>query len=154
MTVFNYTLLVNDPLSDVVSAALGVDADNGYVENDIGKGVVLGTAQNYVPIAKDGEIEGVVVALSPETVNDGFSFGSVQKNRRIEATVGASVTTAVTPGTLVVADTPVALGTAGGLTVYVPVTAPVVHIWQCIRNITSAAAAGATEGDTVLLERA
>ena len=152
MTVFNFTLLVNDPLADVVSAALGVDADNGYAEADIGKGVKLAAANNYVPLAKDDEIEGVVAALSPETVNDGFSFGTVQKNRRIEAVVGANVSvTPVAVGTLVVADTPVALGTAGGLQVYVG--APALHKWRCIRNIVSAAAAGATIGDTVLLER-
>jgi hypothetical protein len=152
MTVFNFTLLVNDPLADVVSAALGVDADNGYVENDIGKGVKLAAGNNYVPVGKDDEIEGVVAALNPETVNDGFSFGSVQKNRRIEAMVGANVSvTPVAVGTLVVADTPVALGTAGMLQVYVG--APALHKWRVIRNIVSAAAAGATIGDTVLLER-
>ena len=151
MTVFNYTLLVNDPLADVVSAALGVDADNGYVENDIGKGVKLAANNNYIPVATGNDIEGVVVALSPETVNDGFSFGSVQKNRRIEAIVGATVTTAVTPGELVVADVQTAQGTAGILRVFVG--APATHNWRCIRNITSAGAAGATEGDTVLLER-
>ena len=68
MTVFNFTLLVNDPLADIVSAALGADADNNYVENDIGKGVKMAAADNYVPLAKDDEIEGVVAALSPETV--------------------------------------------------------------------------------------
>ena len=151
MTIFNYTLLVNDPLADIVSAALGASAGSGYVEADIGKGVKLGTANNYVAVVKDDEIEGVVVSLEPSTVNDGFTFGSVQKNRRIEAEVGASVTTAVTPGTLFDADTPVALGTAGTLQVYVGV--PTKHIWRCIRNITSAAGAGATAGDTVLLER-
>ena len=151
MTVFNFTLLVNDPLADVVSAALGVDADNGYVEADIGKGVKMSATVvgAYVPLAKDDEIEGVVVALSPETVNDGFSFGSVQKNRRVMATVGANVSvTPVIPGQLVVADTPIALGTAGQLEVYVGV--PTKHIWRCIANVSGA---GDTIGDTVIIER-
>lgn len=152
MTVFNYTLLVNDPLADTVSAALGVDADNGFVEADVGKGVVLAANENYVAAVKDDEIEGVVVALSPETVNDGFSFGSVQKNRRVEAMVGANVAAVpVVPGEMVVCDTPVALGTDGMLQVYVGV--PTTHLWRCISNITSAAAAGATIGDLVLIER-
>ena len=147
MTVFNYTLLVNDPLADVVSAALGVDADNGYVEADIGKGVKLAANNNYVPLAKDDEIEGIVVALSPETVNNGFTFGSVQKNRRVEAVVGASELGTVAVGELLVADTPVALGTAGVIQVYPG--APTVHLWRCIRIVTGPGAAG----DTILMER-
>ena len=115
MTVFNFTELVNDPLADVVTAALGVDADNGYVENDIGKGVKLAASNNYVPLVKDDEIEGVVVGLEPSTVNNGFTWGSVQKNRRITAEVGVSEVGTATVGELVVADTPVALGTAGVL---------------------------------------
>ena len=150
MTVFAYTLLVNDPLADVVSAALGVDADNGYVEADIGKGVKMGTAGNYVPLAKDNEIEGVVVSISPETVNNGFSFGSVQKNRRVMATVGASVAAVpVVPGPLLlVADTPVALGTAGQLEVYVGT--PTTYKWRCVANVSGD---GSTIGDTVIIER-
>jgi hypothetical protein len=151
MTVFNYTLLVNDPLADIVSTPLGVDADNGFGETDIGKGVKLGTT-SYVPLAKDDEIEGVVAAIEPATVNDGFTLGSVQRNRRVEAVVGESVAAApLVVGSIVVADTPVALGTAGTLQVYIGI--PTVHKWRVIRNIVSAAGAGATIGDTVLLER-
>lgn len=147
MTVFNFTELVNDPLADVVTAALGVDADNGYVENDIGKGVKLGTAQNYVPLVKDDEIEGVVVGIEPSTVNNGFTWGSVQKNRRVLATVGVSELGTATVGELVVADTPIALGTAGRLEVYPG--APTTHMWRIIRVVSGTGAAG----DTVLIER-
>ena len=147
MTVFNFTELVNDPLADVVTAALGVDADNGYVENDIGKGVKLAASNNYVPLVKDDEIEGVVVGLEPSTVNNGFTWGSVQKNRRITAEVGVSEVGTATVGELVVADTPVALGTAGVLKVY-PGT-PTVHLWRIIRIISGTGAAG----DSVLIER-
>lgn len=152
MTVFNFTPLVNDPLADTVSAALGVNAAGKFVEADIGKAVVIAANNNYVAAVKDNEIEGIVVALSPETVNDGFSFGSVQRNGRFVVAVGASVGAApVVPGDPVVCDTPIALGTAGLLQVYQGT--PSTYIWRCVRNITSAGAAGATAGDTILIER-
>lgn len=147
MTVFNFTTLVNDPLADVVSAALGASANAKYTEADIGKGVKLSTANNYIPLAKDNEIEGIVVSISPETVNDGFSFGSVQKNRRVEAVVGVSEVGTVAVGELLVADTPVALNTAGIIRVYPGV--PTTHKWRCIAIVTGTGAAG----DTILMER-
>jgi hypothetical protein len=147
MTVFHFTELVNDPLADVVSAALGVDADNGYVQNDVGKGVKLAAGNKYVPLADGDEIEGVVVTLSPETVNDGFSFGSIQKNRRLPATIGVAEAGTLTVGELVVSDAPVALGTAGLLTV--KTGTPSVHVWRVIRIVTGTGAAG----DTCLIER-
>ena len=147
MTVFNFTVLVNDPLADIVSTPLGADADNNYVENDIGKGVKLSTGVGYIPLAKDDEIEGVVVALSPETVNDGFTLGSVQKNRRVEAVVGATEDGTVAVGELLVADAPIAQGTAGIIRVYPG--APALHKWRCIAIVTGTGAAG----DTILMER-
>jgi len=148
MTVFNYTVLVNDPLADVVSTPLGADSSNKYVENDIGKGVKLNPAAvGYIPLAKDEEIEGVVIALEPATVNDGFSLGSVQKNRRLEAVVGASELGTVAVGELLVADTPIAQGTAGIIRVYPG--APTVHKWRCIAIVSGTGAAG----DTILMER-
>ena len=148
MTVFNYTVLVNEPLADIISTPLGANASSKYVENDIGKGVKLNpSAVGYIPLAKDNEIEGVVVALSPETVNDGFSFGSVQKNRRLEAVVGATEAGTVAVGELLVADTPIAQGTAGIIRVYPG--APALHKWRCIAIVTGTGAAG----DTILMER-
>ena len=82
MTVFNFTLLVNDPPATVLSAALGPDSSNKLASVDVGKGLKLGTAQNYVLCADGDEIEGVLDSVSPETVNDGFSFGGVQIDRR------------------------------------------------------------------------
>lgn len=146
MTVFNFTLLVNDPLSDVVTAALGVDNANKYVEADVGKGCKMGTASNYVPLAKDDEIEGIVVAISPETLNNGFSSGSVQKNRRVEAIIGVSEVGTSVVGELVVADTPIAQGTAGIIRVYPG--APTVHLWRIIHIYGTGAA-----GDTCVIER-
>lgn len=148
MTVFHFTELVNDPLADVVSAALGVDADHKFAQNDVGKGVAMGAASNYVPLAEDDEIEGIVTSVEPFTVNDGFSFGAVQKNKRAMAVVGANQgATPMAPLDLVVGDAPVALGTAGRITV--KTGAPTVHIWRCIRLVSGTGVAG----DTVLIER-
>ena len=147
MTIFQFTELVNDPLADVVTAALGASNSAKFSENDIGKGVKLSTANNYIPVVKDDEIEGVVVGLEPSTVNNGFSWGSVQKNRRLTAIVGVSEAGTAAVGELVVADTQIALNTAGILRVY-PGT-PTTHKWRIIRIVSGTGAAG----DPVLIER-
>ena len=148
MSVFHFTLLVNDPPATVLTAALGADADNNFVEADVGKGVKMGTAQNYVPVAKDDDIEGVVSSVSAEaTVNDGFSLGGVQVDRRILAEVGVSELGTADVGELVVADTPIAQGTDGILQVYPG--SPTNFKWRIIRIVSGTGAAG----DTVLLEK-
>lgn len=147
MTDFYFTELVNDPPALVLSAAIGVDASNKLGTVDVGKGMKLAANDNYVAVAKDDEIEGVLVSISPETVNDGFSFGGVQVNRRVLAIVGASQAGNIAIGALVVADTPTALGTAGIVRVYTG--SPAAHKWRVIRIVLGT---GATN-DTVLLEK-
>ena len=147
MTVFNYTLLVNDPPATVLKTALGPDSSNKLSTIDVGKGVKLSTAQNYVLCADGDEIEGVVDSVSPETVNDGFSFGGIQVNRRVEAIVGTEEVGTVDIGELVVAGAQIAAGTAGILRV--KSGAPATHKWRCIRHITGTGAAG----DKILLEK-
>lgn len=146
-TTHVFTRLAKDPHADIISAALGASSAAPYGENDIGKGVKLGTAQNYVPVADGDEIEGFVVSLEPFTVNDGFSFGSVQRNGRVHAEVGASQVGNIAVGALVVADVPVALGTAGALKV--KTGTPATYKWRVLRIISGT---GAT-GSTVLIER-
>ncbi len=148
MTDFNFTLLVNDPPATILSAALGASNTTKLADADVGKGVKLAANQSYELVAKDDDIEGVVDSISPETVNDGFSFGGVQVDRRILAEIGASVTGTTAIGNLVVADTPVARGTKGILQVYVGT--PTTHKWRVIRFVTGA---GSTQGNTVLLEK-
>lgn len=147
MTDFYFTQLVNDPPASVLSAAIGVDADNKLGTVDVGKGMKLAANQSYVAVATTDEIEGVLVSISPETVNDGFSFGGVQVDRRILATVGATQAGALAIGAHVVADIPVAIGTAG--LVEVQVGAPADHKWRVLRHVSGT---GVT-GDTVLLEK-
>lgn len=147
MTTFVFEELVNDPPATVLSAALGAGTGELDSSTDIGKGVKLSTANNYIICAAGDEIEGVITSVEPWTVNDGYSFGGVQVDRRIVGTVGASDIGTLDIGELAVADTQAAFGTAGGLVVQSGT--PANFKWRCIRHITGT---GAT-GDSVLLER-
>jgi hypothetical protein len=148
MTDFKFTPLVNSPHADVVSAALGATAANLFGSVDIGQIVKMGSGQNYVQAVTTNEIEGVVVAVDGITVNDGFSFGSVQKDKRVRARVAADQSGAITLLGLVVAGTPIALGTANGYP-QVKDGTPTVHKWRVIRIISGTGVAG----DDVLIER-
>lgn len=147
MTVFAFTQKVNDPLANILSAALGADANNPLVQNDVGKAVKIAANNNYVLCVAGDEIEGFVNSVEPFTVNGGYGFGGVQTNARMEATVGASQLGSLSVGDLVVADNQAAVGTAGGA--QVQSGTPANFKWRVIRIITGT---GAT-GDTVLLER-
>lgn len=157
MTTFVYGENVTDAIKDTVSAALGASSAAPFATADIGKAVKRGTAQNYVLCADNDPIEGFVVAIEPFTVNDGFSFGSVQRRGRKIAQVGTGET--VTLNGYVNAYTQTALGTEG-----YPQVAPAVasaatddgalttsglFAWQVIRIISGTGVAG----DLVLLER-
>lgn len=157
MTTFVYGESVTDALKDTTSAALGASAGAPFGNNDIGKAVKRGTAQNYVLCADNDPIEGFVAAIEPSTVNAGFSFGSVQRRGRKIAQVGTGET--VLLNGFVVAYTQTALGTVG-----YPQVAPAVataaaddgslttaglFCWQVVRIISGTGVAG----DLVLLER-
>jgi hypothetical protein len=147
MTVFNFTELVNDPLPQIESAALGPNSSTNFVENDVGKIVKVAAASNYVLATAGDEIEGFVKSVEPYTVNDGYSFGSVQRTGRFTAEVGSTETGTVVAGTLVVTDTQAALGTAG--LPQVQSGTPTQFLWRCIRIVSGTGASG----DKVLLER-
>ena len=148
MTDFVFTQLVNDPPATVLSAALGTGGANVFAsDKDVGKGVVLGTSQNYVLAADGDEIQGVVSSVEPFNVNDGFTFGGVQTDRRIIADVAAAQAGAIAIGALVVCGIQIVLGTLG--TLQVKDGAPATHKWRVIRHITGTGIAG----DSVLLEK-
>lgn len=147
MTDFVNTLLVNDPPALILSTALGTGSAEFDSETDIGKGMKLGTSQNYVLAVGGDEIEGVIASVEPFNVNDGFSFGTIQADRRIEAEVGANQAGALAIGALVVADTQDAAGTLG--TLQVKGGTPATFKWRVLRHVTGT---GVT-GDTVLLEK-
>lgn len=148
MTAFSYTLLVNDPLADIISAPLGANPNNPLKDADRGKIVKMNADGNWVLAADGDDIEGVVVTIEPWTVNDGFSFGSVQRNRRFEAEVASNQgDDDMAVGDLVVAGAQVALGTVG--MGKVKTGSPDAYLWRCIRIISGTGEAG----DKVLIER-
>lgn len=163
MSTFKHALKVNDPFADVVSAALGAAASEGWGDEDIGKAVKLGTANNYVLCGDNDEIEGFLVAIEPVTVNAGFSFGSVQRNKRMEALLATGVTGAAV-GDMVVAAAQAAIGTASIALVKPGVAAsqsgttpfaytertPNTFLWRIIRLQDGGSG---DAGETVLLER-
>ena len=148
MGSFVFTTLTQSPESmQVESACLGVDAANPHDDKDIGKAVKLAAADNYVLCADGNEIEGFHVSMSPETYNDGFAFGSVQRAGRMEVDVEAGEAGTIAIGDEVVAGIGVALNTAGRAQVIAGTGT--IHKWRCIRHITGTGVAG----DLILIER-
>ena len=163
MTTFVFTPLVEyDP--DVVTAALGTANSAKLVDADIGKPVKMGTLQNYVVCGAGDEIEGFLESVDAETVNDGFSKGSVnrgKKGHRVVAKVGAgsgtcallSYVVAAAPSALGTKDTYplVQLGVATNMSRTPPVLGtPLIHKWKVIRIHSGSGAAG----DLITIERA
>ena len=161
MTTFVFTETVPTELEP---AALGANSSGKFVSADLNKAVKHGTANNFVLATGRDEIDGFVKAIEPFTVNDGFSFGGVQREGRVAAQVGANQGgTPMAVGDYVVADTQVALGTAGAAKVKTGVAfaqsgttpfavtngTPLKALWKCIRIISGTGVAG----DDVLLER-
>lgn len=94
-------------------AALGVDgtSPNRFTDKEINKVVKLGTADNYVLAVATDEIEGIVASIEGHNVNNGFSFGTVQRKFGNVVAKQTGVTVVVVGDTLV-ADAQAALGTS------------------------------------------
>lgn len=158
MTTFAFGENVTEALKDTVSAALGAAANSGIGQKDLNKAVVMGTAQNYVPAADGDPIEGFINAVEVATVNQGFSFGSVQRRGRKTVQNGAGQATLAVKD-LVVAYTQIAIGTEGYAQVKkATATAAAddgtlsnagLYAWRVVRILTGTGAAG----DLVLIER-
>lgn len=146
MTAFNFKPRVGD--SDKQSTALG--ASNllaaRFKDEDMNKCVKLAGLSNYVLVAAADELEGVTIAMSPNMVNNGFSFGTIANGGRLEAKIdGAS---AVVVGDLVLAGAQAALGTAQAVPV-VRKGAPTKFLWRVIDLLSGAGAIGTN----VIIER-
>lgn len=148
MPAFKHTMLTTTPAEmDIISAAIGDDTNQARSELDYGKAVVKGDAQNFVLAPAGAEIEGFIDSVRGDTVNEGYSFGGIQRRKRIIAEVGANQ--GVTPmavNDFVVADTQVAFGTKGYAKV--KTGAPTKFLWQVL-----AIEGTGVAGDKVLLER-
>ncbi len=162
MTTFVFGENVTEAIKDTVSAALGAAAASGIGQKDLDKAYKMGTAQNYVPCADGDPIEAFVNAVEPFTVNQGFSFGSVQRRGRKTVQNGAAQAT-LAVGDYVVAFTQVAIGTAGLAQVKKAATTADVdatptpdtvaiqtpYRWRVVRILTGTGVAG----DQILIER-
>jgi len=147
MSTFVFNPKINDPFASITESALGGTGD-GWTDTEVGKCVKLGTANNYVLCADGNEIEGVCISMEPITVNSGFSFGTVQKDRRMNAVLDTGET-GVAVGDLVVAGAQAAVGTANSSGYPVVATGtPTTHKWRVIRLLTAGEA-----GDIVVIER-
>ena len=106
MPSFKFQPRVGD--SDKISAGLGTTGSK-FTDKDLNKVVKLGADHNYVAVAAADEIEGIVVAVAPHTVNQGYAFGTVQTGGRVVAKVNTA--TAVAVRDFVVASAQAAVGT-------------------------------------------
>lgn len=151
MSQFAFTNLVNSPMAEIVSAALGDGTTLFLSTDDVGKAVKLGTANNYLLAVDGDDPEGFIWSVEPNTVNNGVSFGAVKTNKRQEAEVGVfhdGVTNAaITVGAQVVVNDQAAIGVDGKARVRLGV--PATFKWRVIRIISGT---GIT-GDSILLER-
>lgn len=158
---------VTAPTPQVISSALGTGGSNLFSSPaDIGKPVVLAAANNHVLASAGNEIAGFVNSVESFTVNGGYSFGGITVKGRVKAVIGPNQGgTNAAVGDYVVADTQNALGTVGayqgwsapgtapstptGPTALVKTGAPTKKLWQIIRIVSGAGAAGSV----VILER-
>lgn len=93
----------------VISAALGASISEKFNSTaDIGKPVKLIAMDRYGLCSANDKPEGFIEAIDGATVNDGFSFGSIQTAGRMNAVV----TTAYAVNDLLVAVAPAAAGVA------------------------------------------
>jgi len=151
MTEFVFTPLVNDPHADVITAALGVDANNKLNDNDVGKPVILAASNNFVLCADGDDIDGFLVSTEANTVNDGFALGSVQRNKRFVVQVEAGEAGTLAVGTFAVAGIPaVAINVKQTYPqVILKAAAAGAALWRVIRVISGTGVAG----DLILIER-
>jgi hypothetical protein len=148
MADFAFGVTVDLDRADIISTPLGAAAGEAWASaSDIGKGVKLGAEAggNYVALADDDDIEGFILTVEAHTVNDGFKFGSVQRNGRVVVRNDATGVLAV--GDLVVSAIPVAAGTSGKMKV--KGGTPALFNWRVVSTLDGA---GAINTD-VLIER-
>lgn len=148
MAKFKFNQKVDLDRADITEAALGAASGAAFSTNDIGKLVKLevnSVDANFVPVGDGDDIEAHLISVEPFTVNDGFKFGSVQKNGRVWV-INADAGAVVVGDYVVGAAQTVAIGTAGKSNV--KKGAGVAFKWRVIalKN------AGAV-GDEVLIER-
>jgi hypothetical protein len=140
MTTFTIKPTIADAYSQE-SCQLGTGAGQ-FSSKDVGKAVKLGAADAYVAAAAGDEIEGVISSVESYTVNQGKSFGGIQRGGRLAVTFEG---TTVPVGGLVVMGTPVALGTELTVPVAVKTGVPTKFLWRMVSGTGVAATQGVIE---------
>lgn len=144
MPAFTHEILTTSPAEmDIISSALGDNTNQVGSAYDVGKAVKKGSDQNFILCVDGNEIEGFIDTVRGDTVNEGYSFGGVQRKKRIFAEVGSGV---VAVNDFVVAAAQVPFGTVG--IAQVKTGSPTTYLWQAIRVV-----GAGTVGSRVLLER-
>lgn len=149
MANFKFNQKVDLDRADITDAAIGAAAGAAWSTNDIGKLMKLEAASvdaNYVAVADGNDIEGFLISIEPVTVNNGFKFGSVQRNGRVWVKNAAGEDPLAVGDLVVAAAQPIAIGTAGLSSV--KAGTPAVFNWRVI-----ALATDGTAGTSVLIER-
>lgn len=134
MTQFSFLPRVGD--SDKKSCALGASTSAKFKDEDMNKAVKLIASGRYGLVTAGDELEGITTSMEPNTVNNGFSYGTIQIQGRQVAKVDNAV---VTIGALVVAGAQAALGTAQDNVVVRPGT-PTLFKWRVVDLLTGAGA--------------
>lgn len=136
MTTFRFQPRVGE--GDSQSAALGVNAAGKFTDKDLNKAVKLAANNNYVLATAGDELEAITQAIMPSTVNNGFSFGTIQHGGRQIAKVDSAP---VAVGDIVVAGAQAALGTPQD-NVVVREGTPTLFKWRVISLLSGAGAVG------------
>ena len=104
-----------NPRPDIHETALALDSNTigeWRSNTDLGKALKLGGNSTYHLCKEGDEIEGFLVAMDPITVNEGYKFGTVQRNQRKQCVNTGSA--ALKIGDFVVAGDQTKPGTAPG----------------------------------------
>lgn len=137
------------------TAALGVSSVP-LTSLDEGKAVKLVASDRYGVVADGDEIEGILAAVEPFTVNNGYGLGSIQRKERF---IGKNLGATLAFGEKVVAAAQPAVGTAitevtsgaqtGVRPTPVKTGTPTTHVWRVI----SLLGGGGLVNTHVLIER-
>ena len=111
MTTFVFDETVPLLPGSVDSAALGT-ASPKYGQAELNKPVKLAAGDSYVLVSDGNDLEAVIGAIAPHTVNSGKAFGSVQVRFKHLRVINKNASAALAVGDAVVCAAQEAVGTA------------------------------------------
>lgn len=94
----------------VDSAALGT-SNPKYGQAEVNKAVKLAAGDSYVLVSDGDDLEGMIGAIAPHTVNSGAAFGSVQTRFKSLRVINKNATDPLAVGDAVVCAAQEAVGT-------------------------------------------